>query len=286
MPFSPLASIPSPSSGILNIGPLPLHVYGLLLAVGVVIATLISERRWQRWGHERREIGDMIVVVVISGVVGARLYHVATDYQLFTHHWIRVFEIWRGGLSIWGVIIGGVLAVIVMSRIRHVDTLGIMDAMAVGIMVAQAIGRWGNYFNQELFGEPTRLPWGLEIDRAHRPAGYTQFTTFHPTFLYESLYLIVLVGILLAVERRFVLRRGQSTALYLAMYTFGRFWFENLRIDAAHTIFGFRVNAWVSLLACIGTTTWFIWLGRHSTVDPTRYPDSTNATQPTATEAT
>jgi prolipoprotein diacylglyceryl transferase len=285
MPFSPLAFIPSPSNGTLNIGPLPLHVYGLLLAVGVVVATLISERRWQRWGHDRREIGDMIVVVVISGVVGARLYHVATDYQLFEHHWIRVFEIWRGGLSIWGVIIAGVLAVVVMSRIRHVDTLGIMDAMAVGIMVAQAIGRWGNYFNQELFGEPTRLPWGLEIDRAHRPAGYTQFTTFHPTFLYESLYLIVLVGILLAVERRFVLRRGQSTALYLAMYTFGRFWFENLRIDPAHTIFGLRVNAWVSLLACIGTAAWFIWLGRRGTVDPTRYPDATTATHPTSTEA-
>ena len=285
MPFSPLAFIPSPSNGTLNIGPLPLHVYGLLLAVGVVVGTLISERRWQRWGHDRREIGDMIVVVVISGVVGARLYHVATDYQLFEHHWIRVFEIWRGGLSIWGVIIAGVLAVVVMSRIRHVDTLGIMDAMTVGIMVAQAFGRWGNYFNQELFGEPTRLPWGLEIDRAHRPAGYTQFTTFHPTFLYESLYLIILVGILLAVERRFVLRRGQSTALYLAMYTFGRFWFENLRIDPAHTIFGLRVNAWVSLLACIGTAAWFVWLGRRGTVDPTRYPDSTTATHPTSTEA-
>jgi prolipoprotein diacylglyceryl transferase len=285
MPFSPLGFIPSPSNGTLNIGPLPLHMYGLLLAVGVVVGTLISERRWQRWGHERRDIGDMIVVVVISGVVGARLYHVATDYQLFEHHWIRVFEIWRGGLSIWGVIIAGVLAVIVMARIRHVDTLGIMDAMTVGLMTAQALGRWGNYFNQELFGEPTRLPWGLEIDRAHRPAGFTQFTTFHPTFLYESLYLIILVVILLAVERRFVLRRGQSTALYLAMYTFGRFWFENLRIDPAHTIFGLRVNAWVSLLACIGTTAWFVWLGRRGTVDPTRYPDSNTAALATSTEA-
>jgi prolipoprotein diacylglyceryl transferase len=285
MPFSPLAFIPSPSNGTINLGPIPLHVYGLLLAVGVVVGTLLSERRWQRWGHERRDIGDMIVVVVISGVVGARLYHVATDYQLFEHHWIRVFEIWRGGLSIWGVIIAGVLAVIVMARIRHVDTLGIMDAMTVGLMTAQALGRWGNYFNQELFGEPTRLPWGLEIDRAHRPAGFTQFTTFHPTFLYESLYLIILVGILLAVERRFVLRRGQSTALYLAMYTFGRFWFENLRIDPAHTIFGLRVNAWVSLLACIGTTAWFVWLGRRGTVDPTRYPDSNPAALATSTEA-
>jgi len=255
-------------------------VYGLLLAVGVVVGTLISERRWQRWGHERRDIGDIIVVVVIAGVVGARLYHVATDYQLFTHHWIRVFEIWRGGLSIWGVIIGGALAVIVMTRVRHIDTVGILDAMTAGLIVAQAIGRWGNYFNQELFGEPTRLPWGLEIDRAHRPAGYTQFTTFHPTFLYESLYLLIILGILLAVERRFVLRRGQSLALYLGLYTFGRFWFENLRIDPAHTIVGLRVNAWVSLLTCIGAAAGFVWLGRRGTVDPKRYPDSTAASHP------
>lgn len=280
MPFSPLAFIPSPSNGTLDVGPIPLHMYGLLLAVGVVVATLISERRWQRWGHERRELGDMIVVIVISGIVGARLYHVATDYQLFEHHWVRVFEIWRGGLSIWGVIIGGALAVIVLTRIRHVETLGIMDAIAAGLIVAQAIGRWGNYFNQELFGEPTRLPWGLEIDRVHRPAGYTQFTTFHPTFLYESLYLLALLGILLAVERRFVLRRGQSFSLYLAMYTFGRFWFENLRIDPAHTVLGLRVNAWVSLSACVGAAAWFVWLGRHGTVDPTRYLDATTTAQP------
>lgn len=274
MPITP-AFIPSPSNGTLDVG-IPLHMYGLLLAVGVVVGTLIAERRWQRWGHERRELGDMIVVIVIGGVVGARLYHVATDYQLFEHHWIRVFEIWRGGLSIWGVILGGALAVIVMTRLRHVSTLGIMDAIVAGLIVAQAIGRWGNYFNQELFGEPTRLPWGLEIDRAHRPAGYAQFTTFHPTFLYESLYLVALLGILVWVERRFTLRQGQSLALYLAMYTFGRFWFENLRIDPAHTVLGLRINAWVSLLACIGGTAWFVWLRRHGTIDPGRYPGSSD----------
>jgi prolipoprotein diacylglyceryl transferase len=284
MPFAVPAFIPSPSNGTVDIGPIPLHMYGLLLAVGVVVGTLIVERRWQRWGHERREVGDMIVVIVIGGVVGARLYHVATDYQLFEHHWIRVFEVWRGGLSIWGVIIGGELAVIVMTRIRHLSTLAIMDAFAGGLLVAQGIGRWGNYFNQELFGEPTRLPWALEIDRVHRPAGYTQFTTFHPTFLYESLYLLALFGILVWVERRFVLRRGQSFALYLAMYTFGRFGFENLRIDPAHTILGLRVNAWVSALACLGAATWFIWLGRHGSVDPSRYPGATGAGAPVAVD--
>ena len=265
--------IPSPSSGTLHLGPIPLHMYGLLLAVGVVVATVITERRWQQWGHDRRDISQIVVVVVICGVVGARLYHVATDYQLFYGHWIRVAEIWRGGLSIWGVIIGGALGVIVMTRRHHYDTVGILDATTVGILVAQGIGRWGNYFNQELFGKPTRLPWGLEIDLAHRPAGYRQFTTFNPTFLYESLYCFALVGVILWVEHRFVLRRGQSLTLYLATYTFGRFWFENLRIDPAHHILGLRVNAWVALVACLAATAAFWWLGRHGSVDPARYPD-------------
>jgi prolipoprotein diacylglyceryl transferase len=269
------AFIPSPSNGTVHLGPIPLHMYGLLLAVGVVVATLIAERRWQHWGHDRKEIGDIAVVVVICGVVGARLYHVASDYELFTgSHWVRAFEIWRGGLSIWGVILGGAIGVLVMTWRRHLDTLGIMDAIAAGLLAAQGIGRWGNYFNQELFGEPTRLPWGLEIDLAHRPKGFEQFSTFHPTFLYESLYCLALLALLFWVERRFTLRRGQSFAFYVSTYTFGRFWLENLRIDFAHTILGLRLNAWVSLLACVGATTWFIWLARHGRVDPKRYPEA------------
>jgi prolipoprotein diacylglyceryl transferase len=258
-------------------------MYGLLLAVGVVVATLIAEARWQRWGHDRKDIADIVVVVVICGVVGARLYHVATDYQLFYDHWIRVVEIWRGGLSIWGVIIGGSIGVLVMTRRRHLDTVGILDAVTVGLLVAQGIGRWGNYFNQELFGKPTTLPWGLEIDLAHRPAGYARFATFQPTFLYESLYCFALVGVMLLVERRFVLRRGQSLALYLSTYTFGRFWFENLRIDPAHHVLGLRVNAWVALLVCVVAAAVFVWLGRHGTVDPSRYPGAASAApSPTA----
>jgi prolipoprotein diacylglyceryl transferase len=271
--------IPSPSNGTFNLGPIPIHVYGLLLAVGVIVGTLITERRWQRWGHDRREISNIIVVVVICGVAGARLYTALTDPQRYYGHWIQLAEIWRGGLSIWGVIIGGSLGVIVMTRRHHYDTLGIMDAMTVGILVAQGIGRWGNYFNQELFGKPTRLPWGLAIDLIHRPPGYTQFTTFNPTFLYESIYCFALVGVMLWAERRFVLRRGQSVALYIATYTFGRFWFENLRIDPAHHIFGLRVNAWVALFGCLAAIVVFWLLGRNGRVDPSRYPD---AAPPTA----
>jgi prolipoprotein diacylglyceryl transferase len=254
--------IPSPSDGTLHLGPLPIHVYGLLLAIGVVLAAKIAETRWGHWGRDRHQLAAIWVPVVIGGVVGARLYHVATDYQLFTHDWGRVVQIWKGGLAIWGAVLGGGIAVFVMSRIRHLDFLRVTDAIAPGLLVAQALGRWGNYFNQELFGKPTTLPWGLEIDVAHRPAGYVQFATFQPTFLYESLYCLAALGVLLWVERRFRLRRGQAFALYVVLYTFGRFWFEMLRIDPAHHVGGLRINDWVSIGVLLAGLGYFLWLGR------------------------
>ncbi len=266
------ASIPSPSDNALDLGPVSLHVYGLLLAVGVIAAALMAERRWARWGHDRQAFQRIVVVVVICGIVGARLYHVVTDYQLFEDDWARVFEIWEGGLSIWGAVLGGAAGVVVMTRRLRVDTLTMMDAIAPALLVAQAIGRWGNYVNQELFGKPSTLPWALEIDPAHRPAGYEQFATFHPVFLYESLYCIVLLAVLMGVERRFVLRRGQTFAAYVALYPLGRFFFELLRIDEANEILGMRVNAWVSLVVFAAGAAWFVWLARHGTVDAGRYP--------------
>ncbi len=265
-----IASIPSPSSGTIDIG-INLHVYGILLAFGVVIEATMAERRWKRWGHDPREFQNIVVVVVICGVIGARLYHVATDYQLFEGDWLRAFEIWKGGLSIWGVVIGGMLGIIVMCRRKSYDTLGLMDAIVPGLLVAQALGRFGNWFNQELFGEPSKLPWALEIDRVNRPAGFEQFATFHPTFLYESLYCLALFFMLLQVERRVRLRRGQVGAIYVMGYTFGRFWLEHLRIDDANLFLGFRVNAWVSALCFLAGALWFRWLGRHSTVDELKY---------------
>jgi prolipoprotein diacylglyceryl transferase len=267
-----LASIPSPSDGTIDIGPIPLHVYGILLAVGVVVAAWMTERRWVRWGHDGREWQDVVVWIVIGGVVGARLYHVATDSEKFRGDWLRVLEIWKGGLSIWGVVAGGLIAVLIVCRVKHLDTFLLTDAIVPGLLAAQAIGRWGNWFNQELFGEPTKLPWGLEIDPAHRPSGYASSTTFHPTFLYESLYCLALLGLLLWVERRWRLRTGQLSALYLATYCFGRFWLENLRIDEAKLVGPLRVNAWVSLIVMLAGIAWFVWAGRHGSVDEGRYP--------------
>jgi phosphatidylglycerol---prolipoprotein diacylglyceryl transferase len=277
-----LASIPSPDSGVVDIGPLPLHAYGLLLAVGVLVAAWVAERRWIARGNDAKTFNDMAVWIVIGGVVGARVYHVISDYELFTGDWLRVFQIWEGGLSIWGVLAGGAIAVIVMTRIKRVETLVLMDCIVPGLLAAQAIGRWGNYFNQELFGGPTDLPWGLEISPANRPPGYLDVETFHPTFLYESLYCLFLLGLLLAVERRFRLRKGQALAFYLATYTFGRFFFENLRIDPAREIAGLRLNSWVSAGICIFGIGLFLWLSRRGAeYPPGRAPADRDRAVPT-----
>lgn len=200
--------------------------------------------------------------VVIAGVIGARVHHLFTGYKWSEGGVVGAFEIWKGGLSIWGAVAGGLIAILILARRRNMDALFLMDTIAPGVVLAQAIGRWGNYFNQELFGRPTTLPWGLKIDVAHRPPGFTQYATFHPTFLYESLWCFFVFGTLLFVERRFTLKRGQVFALYVAMYTFGRIWFEALRIDDATRIFGIRFNLLLSIVVCIFGICWFIWLGR------------------------
>jgi prolipoprotein diacylglyceryl transferase len=261
--FGALGSIPSPDSGTIDVGPLPLHAYGLLLAIGILVASWVGERRWVAKGHTQEEFSKIVVGTVIGGIVGARLYHVATDYQLFTDDWTSVVKIWEGGLSIWGAVGGGAIVLAVLCWRFRMDFLDLADSAVPGVALAQAIGRWGNWFNQELFGRPTDLPWGLEIDPAHRPAGYAADTTFQPMFLYESIFNLAVFGALLWSERQFQLRKGQLFALYIAFYTFGRFFFEHLRIDEAHEILGLRVNAWVSVLLFVGAIVWFVWLGRH-----------------------
>jgi prolipoprotein diacylglyceryl transferase len=258
-----LGNIPSPSRGVIEIGPFELHAYGLLLAIGVLVAARIAERRWTSWGNNRRDIGDIFIPVVIAGVVGARVYHLFTGYDWDAEGIAGTVKIWEGGLSIWGVLAGGALAVLVMARIKHLDTLMLMDALAPGIAVAQAIGRWGNWFNQELYGRPTDLPWGLEIDPEHRPSEYLLEDTFHPTFLYESLWCLLVAGTIIFVERRYALRRGQTLALYFSLYTFGRVFFEALRADPASELLGIRFNLLLSALICVVSALWFVWLGRH-----------------------
>lgn len=253
-----------------------MNAYGLILAIGVVVAYFIADRRWRRMGGRDETFGDIVVWVIVWGVVGTRVYHVISDIQLYNGRgldgWIDTLKIWDGGLSIWGAVIGGAIAVIVLTRRRGLDTLRMMDAIAPGLLAAQAIGRWGNWANQELFGSPTNLPWGLEISPANRPVGYETDATFHPTFLYESLWCLLILGVLLWAERRFRFRRGQSCAAYIALYTSGRFAWENLRIDAANEFFGLRLNAWVTLGFFIFGVVWFIWLGRRDVPDPPLEP--------------
>src|SRR5436190_7402657 len=211
------AFIPSPARGILHIGPIQLHAYGLMLAIAVLVAAKIADVRWRRSGHNPKVIAEIAVPVVIAGVIGARIYHLFTGYKWDQDGIVGAFEIWHGGLSIWGAVAGGLLMVVYLARRRHLDTLALLDAIGPAVVVAQAIGRWGNYFNQELFGRPTRLPWGLEIDLKHRPARYVNFETFHPTFLYESLWCLVIFGLLIWAERRYKFVAGQTFALYVAL---------------------------------------------------------------------
>jgi prolipoprotein diacylglyceryl transferase len=257
-----VAFIPSPKHGIVHIGPIPLHAYGLMLAIGVLVAARVAEKRWIRTGRNPKDLSAIVVPVVIAGVIGARVYHLFTGYKWSEGGFVGAFEIWKGGLSIWGAVAGGLIALLVLARRRNLDALALMDAIAPGVVLAQAIGRWGNYFNQELFGKPTTLPWGLKIDPANRPPGYLRYATFHPTFLYESLWCLLVFGTIVFVERRYRLKRGQVFALYVAMYTFGRIWFEALRIDDATKIFGIRFNLLLSIVLCIFGTCWFVWLGR------------------------
>ncbi len=260
----PIAFIPSPKNGIVHIGPIPLHAYGLMLAIGVLVAAKVAENRWKRTGRDPSEFASIVIPVVIVGVIGARVYHLFTGYDWSQGGLVGTVEIWKGGLSIWGAVGGGFLEVWYLARRRDLDMLLLLDTIAPAVVLAQAIGRWGNYFNQELFGRPTTLPWGLEIDVAHRPPGLTQYATFHPTFLYESLWCLAVFGTIVFVERRFRLKRGQTFALYVAMYTFGRIWFEALRSDKATHIFGVRFNLLLSIAACIFGAVLFVWLGRRT----------------------
>ena len=255
----PLASIPSPSTGELELGPLTVHAYGLMLLLGIAAAVWLTGLRWTRRGGDWDLVFRVAVWGVAAGIVGARLYHVVTSWNEVPDEWWGVFAVWEGGLGVWGGIFLGTLAGAVVVRRAGESVAAFMDAVAPGLLLAQAVGRWGNWWNQELFGEPTDLPWGLEIAPENRPDEYFDDPTFHPTFLYESLYNLLGVGLLLLVERRFRIRPPALFALYVAYYTAGRFFLELLRVDPSHELAGLRLNAWVSAVVFALAASFFVW---------------------------
>ena len=251
------ADIPSPSSSVWYIGPIPIRAYALCILTGVFVAVWWSDRRYRARGGEPEVVLDVAIVAVPAGIIGARIYHVLSSPEAYfgpNGDLALIPQVWLGGLGIWGGIAGGVLAGVLLLRHRGLRVAPLADAVAPALLVAQAIGRLGNWFNQELYGAPTTLPWGLQIDDAHLPAGstYPPGTLFHPTFLYEALWNLAGAALVVWIGRRMLARRGLTGGrllwVYLMVYTAGRVWIEMLRIDEAETILGLRLNVWTSIV--------------------------------------
>jgi prolipoprotein diacylglyceryl transferase len=263
----PVLSIPSPAQGVWHLAGVPIRAYALCIIAGVVAAVWFGERRWAARGGRPGEVGDIALWAVPFGLVGARAYHVATDHDLYfgagKNAWAAL-EVWHGGLGIWGAIAGGAFGAWLGCRQRGIRMLPLMDALAPTLLLAQAIGRWGNYYNQELFGRPTTKPWALEIDAAHRPPGYEKFTTFHPTFLYESLWNLGSMGVVLYLDRKLRLGFGRAFAVYVMAYCLGRLWIEHLRIDTIelNDVLGLRWGEWMSVGLFVLALAYFVVAGR------------------------
>ena len=256
------ASLPSPSQGVWLLGPIPLRAYALIIIAGIIVAVWLGSRRYVERGGAPGTITDIAIWAVPFGIIGGRLYHVLSDSQLYFGEngagFVAALRIWDGGLGIWGAVSLGAVGAWIGARRAHVALPPVGDAIAPAIALAQAIGRWGNWFNQELFGAPTTLPWGLEIDIVHRPGGYEAFETFHPTFLYESLWMVGVAVVLIWADRRFTMGHGRVFALYVLLYCAGRLWIESLRIDSANTILGLRLNIWTSILVGLGALAYLV----------------------------
>ncbi len=252
-----IAAIPSPSQNVLELGPLTIHFYGILIAIGVIVAIVTSKKRYERFGGSGEFFESVAIWAIVIGFLGARAGYVITHTHRFEGRPWAVFFIWEGGLALYGGLLVGALTVVYLVNKRGGDLFAFADSVAIGIPLAQAIGRWGNYFNQELFGTPSDLPWAIIIDPAHRPAGYEQFETFHPTFLYESMWnALILVPMILWFEKRGKLAKGASFGVYVVMYSFIRFWMELLRTDTSFRLFGISRNGWISIAAFIGGWIW------------------------------
>lgn len=264
------ASIPSPTVSVIRVGPLPLHVYALCIVAGIIFAVWLTDRRWRERGGAAQQVGDVAGWAVLFGIVGGRLYHVITDPELYFargRHPIDAVKIWDGGLGIWGAVALGALGAYIGCRRHKLNFAAFADACAPGILIAQAMGRWGNWFNNELYGRATTLPWKLQIHQldvvngkaARDASGHAIVLGYYqPTFLYEMLWNLAVAGLLLWADRRYRLGKGQVFALYVMGYTLGRFWVEALRDDPANHILGMRVNSWVSLLVFLAALAWFL----------------------------
>jgi prolipoprotein diacylglyceryl transferase len=264
------AYIPSPSHNGFYIGPLFVHAYGLAYVFAVAAAIYITRWRWRRIGGDPDLCYEAAAWGFPAGLIGGRIYFLITTPSQIPPHWWGPFAIWKGGLGIWGGILGGVLGglYIVRKRLTRGDVLRFMDATAPGLLVAQAIGRIGNYFNQELFGKPSKLPWALKISPDHRPTGFETYATFQPTFLYEIIWNLGLAGFLIWLGYRRRIKPPGLMALYVAGYSGFRLFEENLRIDYSVHVLGMRLNFWIALLVCLAGLAWFAWLQRNGKTEP------------------
>ena len=258
--------IPSPSFSSFSLGPLTIHFYALCIITGIAAAIWIGRKRYANLGGNPDDVSEVAIWAVPFGIIGGRIYHVITSPSQYfgaNGNPIDALRIWEGGLGIWGAISLGAVGAYFYFR-THKTSLNfrqLLDSLAPGVVVAQAIGRIGNYFNQEVFGKPTDLPWGLEIDPANRPNGFESYSTFHPTFLYELLWCLVVAALLIklpGVLKQITSKQGDVFALYIFGYTAGRVWIENLRIDEANLILGLRLNIWVSLVVLITASAYLI----------------------------
>jgi len=258
-----LLSIPSPPGNGFWLGPLYIHVYGLMYAVGIAAAVVIVRRRWQAMGGDPSLVEQLVPWVLVAGIVGARLYFDLTTPAVMPHTWWGPFAVWDGGLGIWGGVALALVVGIWQLRRRGIDAGAFLDAVAPGLLVAQAIGRIGNYFNQELFGRPTSLPWGLAIAPQYRPPGYGQFATFQPTFLYELLFDLAWAGVLVWLGHRGRVRPPGLFALYVTGYSAFRIFEESLRVDYSQYFFGLRLNLFVATGMVLVGLGWFAYSQLH-----------------------
>jgi prolipoprotein diacylglyceryl transferase len=259
-----LAMIPSPPSNGFHVGPLFVHFYGLMYVVAIAVAILLGRRRWRAVGGNPALVDELALWGVPAGIIGGRIYFDITTPRDVPPHWWGPFAVWQGGLGIWGGIAAATAVGVWRLRRARANVLLMMDAIAPCLLIAQAIGRIGNYFNQELFGGPTDLPWGLAVDARYRPTGYADVSTFHPTFLYELLWDLLLAAFLIWLGHRRRVAVGSLFALYVAGYSAFRIFEESLRIDPSEHLFGLRLNLYIASALTIGGLVWFALLQRRA----------------------